>query len=145
MKLHDTTDVLIGGYMSKDAAEEDYNAVLDSGGDLQGIVVVSQGPRGQPVGRADRPYGARGGARASAPSGSPSGCPRRRCSLPPRSGRRWAPARASCCISKTADKIGEQAGETIPLGGAGLIVAYSHSEADEGRARGDARRAEGRR
>ena len=32
---------------------------------------------------------------------------------------------------KAADKIGEQAGETIPLGGAGLIVAYSHSEADQ--------------
>ena len=32
---------------------------------------------------------------------------------------------------KTADKLGEQAGETIPLGGAGLIVAYSHSEADK--------------
>ena len=31
---------------------------------------------------------------------------------------------------KTADKIGEQAGETIPLGGAGLIVAYSHSESE---------------
>ena len=42
MKLHDTTDVLIGGYLSKDAAEEDYNAVLDSGGDLQGAVVVSK-------------------------------------------------------------------------------------------------------
>ena len=30
---------------------------------------------------------------------------------------------------KIAGKLGEQAGETIPLGGAGLIVAYSHSEA----------------
>ena len=28
-------------------------------------------------------------------------------------------------------KIGEQAGETIPLGGAGLIVVYSKSEADK--------------
>ncbi len=32
---------------------------------------------------------------------------------------------------KTAGKIGEQAGETIPIGGAGLIVAYSHSEAEK--------------
>ena len=32
---------------------------------------------------------------------------------------------------KAADKIGEQAGETIPLGGAGLIVAYSQSEAEK--------------
>ena len=42
MKLHDTIDVLIGGYLSKDAAEEDYNAVLDCGGHLQGAVVVSK-------------------------------------------------------------------------------------------------------
>ncbi len=32
---------------------------------------------------------------------------------------------------KVGSKIGEQAGETIPLGGAGLIVAYSHSEANK--------------
>ena len=42
MKLHDTIDVLIGGYLSKDAAEEDYNAVLNCGGDLQGAVIVSK-------------------------------------------------------------------------------------------------------
>jgi len=30
---------------------------------------------------------------------------------------------------EVAGKLGEQARETIPLGGAGLIVAYSHSEA----------------
>jgi uncharacterized membrane protein len=32
---------------------------------------------------------------------------------------------------KAAGKIGEQAGETIPLGGAGLIVVYSRSEAEK--------------
>ena len=42
MKLHDTIDVLIGGYLSRDAAEEDYNAVLNCGGHLQGAVVVSK-------------------------------------------------------------------------------------------------------
>ena len=30
---------------------------------------------------------------------------------------------------KSASKIEEQAGETIPIGGAGLIVAYPHSAA----------------
>ena len=30
---------------------------------------------------------------------------------------------------KTSEKIEEQAGQTIPIGGAGLIVAYSHEEA----------------
>jgi hypothetical protein len=32
---------------------------------------------------------------------------------------------------KVKGKIGEQAGETIPLGGAGLIVAYSQAEASK--------------
>ena len=31
--------------------------------------------------------------------------------------------------NKTAKELGEKAGATIPIGGAGLIVAYSHSEA----------------
>src|SRR5665811_2610028 len=38
----DTIDVLIGGYLSKDAAEEDYNAVRECGGHLQGAVIVSK-------------------------------------------------------------------------------------------------------
>src|SRR6185369_11863180 len=36
----ETTDVLIGGYLSKDAANDDYEAVLHSGGYLHGAVVV---------------------------------------------------------------------------------------------------------
>ena len=43
MKFDDeTTDVLIGGYMSADAAKDDYEAVLASGGYLHGAVVVSK-------------------------------------------------------------------------------------------------------
>ena len=30
---------------------------------------------------------------------------------------------------EVSEKLGEQAGATIPIGGAGLVVAYSHSEA----------------
>ena len=33
--------------------------------------------------------------------------------------------------NKTAKTLGEKAGATIPIGGAGLIVAYSHSEAEK--------------
>ena len=47
MKFDDETiDVLIGGYMSKDAAHEDYEAVLTSGGHLHGAVVVSKDLQG---------------------------------------------------------------------------------------------------
>jgi hypothetical protein len=43
MKFDDeTTDVLIGGYLSQDAAQDDYQAALASGGYLHGAVVVSK-------------------------------------------------------------------------------------------------------
>ncbi len=43
MKIDDeTTDVLIGGYLSSEAAHEDYEAVLGCGERLWGSVVVSK-------------------------------------------------------------------------------------------------------
>ena len=60
MKLHDTIDVLIGGYMSKDAEEEDYDAVLKCGAQLREWR-SSPGPARRPVGRGDRSHGSRGG------------------------------------------------------------------------------------
>jgi hypothetical protein len=39
--------VLIGGYLSKDAAMEDYEAVRKSGGYLHGAVVVSKDLEGK--------------------------------------------------------------------------------------------------
>ena len=50
MKLHDTIDVLIGGYMSKDAAEEDYEAVLQQRRRPAGNGARRQGPGGRAVG-----------------------------------------------------------------------------------------------
>ena len=38
----ETIDVLIGGYLSKDAAMEDYESVLGCGGYLHGAVVVTK-------------------------------------------------------------------------------------------------------
>ena len=38
----ETIDVLIGGYLSKDAAIEDYESVLGCGGYLHGAVVVTK-------------------------------------------------------------------------------------------------------
>ena len=58
----ETTDVLIGGYLSTDAAHEDYEAVLELRGPTLGRRRGQQGPRGQPLGRGDRPHG-RGGRR----------------------------------------------------------------------------------
>jgi hypothetical protein len=98
MKFDDeTTDVLIGGYLSKNAAQDDYEAALGSGGYLHGAVVVSKDLKGNlSVEQTD--HMVREGA-ASAPSASPSACSRRHCSPRPRSARPWAPEPANCCTT----------------------------------------------
>jgi hypothetical protein len=51
MRIDDeTTDVLIGGYLSKEAAKDDYEAALASGGYLHGAVVVSEDLEGSVFG-----------------------------------------------------------------------------------------------
>ena len=42
----ETIDVLIGGYLSREAAMEDYESVLGSGGYLHGAVVVTKDVKG---------------------------------------------------------------------------------------------------
>ena len=43
----ETIDVLIGGYLSKDAAMQDYESVLGCGGYLHGAVVVTKSLEGE--------------------------------------------------------------------------------------------------
>jgi uncharacterized membrane protein len=130
MKLDDeTTDVLIGGYLSKDAAEEDYNAVLAAGAPLLGAVVVRKDLEGElSVEQTDHMVAE--GAAGLGAVGFAVGL-----FAPP-----LLAATAVCAVigagagkllhHKTADKLGEQAGATIPIGGAGLIVAYHHAHSE---------------
>ena len=128
MKRHDTIDVLIGGYLSKDAAEEDYNAVLECGGHLQGAVVVSKDLEGNlSVEQTD--HMVREGAAGLGAVGFAVGLFAPPLLAATAIGGALGAGVGKLAHSKAADKIGEQAGETIPLGGAGLIVAYSRSEA----------------
>ena len=128
IKLHDTIDVLIGGYLSKDAAEEDYNAVLDCGADLQGAVVVSKDLEGNlSVEQTD--HMVREGAEGLGAVGFAVGLFAPPLLAATAVGAAMGAGAGKLMHHRTADKIGDQAGETIPLGGAGLIVAYSHSEA----------------
>ena len=81
----ETTDVLIGGYLSTEAAHEDYESVLNCGADIMGAVVVSKDLEGNlSVEQTDHMVeeGAEGlGARRV----RRRPCSRRRCSRPPRS------------------------------------------------------------
>ena len=128
MKLHDTIDVLIGGYLSTDAAEEDYNAVRDCGGHLQGAVVFSKDLEGN-LSVHETDHMVREGAEGVGAAGFALGLFAPPLLAATAVGAALGAGAGALLHHKTVDKLGEQAGETIPLGGAGLIVAYSHSEA----------------
>jgi uncharacterized membrane protein len=130
MKLHDTIDVLIGGYLSKDAAEEDYHAVRDCGGHLQGAVVVSNSLEGE-LSVEETDHMVRDGAAGVGAAGFALGLFAPPLLAATAIGAAIGAAGGELLHHKAAGKIGEQAGETIPIGGAGLIVAYSHSEAEK--------------
>jgi arylsulfatase len=127
---NESTHVLIGGYMSKDAAEEDYEAVLASGGEVQGMALVAKALDGKlSVVQTDR-MASRGAAGLGA-VGFAIGLAAPPLLAATAIGAALGGGAGKLLHEKTADKIGEQAGETIPLGGAGLIVAYSSSEAEK--------------
>ena len=130
MRLHDTIDVLIGGYLSKEAAEEDYNAVLGCGGELQGMALVAKGLDGE-LSIEETDHVVREAAGGLGAVGFAVGLAAPPLLAATAVGAALGAGAGDLLHHKIAGKLGEQAGETIPLGGAGLIVAYSHSEADK--------------
>ena len=136
----ETTDVLIGGYLSTDAAHEDYDAVLNCGARLWGAVVVSKDLEGN-LSVEETDHAVEEGAAGLAGSASWSACSPRRCWPPRPSARPSAPPAARCSTRSSATASAKKAGDTIPIGGAGLIVAYPRSAAETGRTRGHPRRA----
>jgi len=124
----ETIDVLIGGYMSKDAADDDYQAVIDSWGYLHGAVVVSKDLEGN-LAVEESDHMVREGAEGLGAVGFVVGL-----FAPPLLaatvvGAVIGGATGKVLHHKTESKLEQQAGTTIPLGGAGLIVAYPHSAA----------------
>lgn len=130
MKFDDeTTDVLVGGYLSKDAAYDDYEAALASGGYLHGAVVVSKDLEGN-VSVEQTDHMVREGAAGLGAVGFAVGL----FAAPPllaatAIGAAMGAGAGKLLHRRTASKLEEQAGATIPIGGAGLILAYPHSAA----------------
>ena len=129
MKFDDKMiDVLIGGYMSKDAAEQDYEAVLACGGYLHGAAVISKDLNGNlSVEQTD--HMVREGAAGLGAVGFAVGL-----FAPPLLAATAVGAALGAAVGKllhhrTASTLQDQAGQTIPIGGAGLIVAYPRSAA----------------
>ena len=129
MKIHDTIDVLIGGYMSKDAAEDDYKAVLDSGAHLQGMALVAKDLEGN-LSVEETDHMVREGAAGLGVAGLAIGLAAPPLLLTTAVGAALGAGAGELLHHKSAEKISEQAGETIPIGGAGLIVIYSSTEAE---------------
>ena len=125
-----TIDVLIGGYLSADAAHEDYEAVLNSGGELQGAVVVAKDLEGSlSVEQTDHMI--REGAEGLAAVGFVVGLFAPPLLAATAIGAALGAVGGKALHKKTSSKIEEQAGETIPIGGAGLIIAYEHEQAEK--------------
>ena len=121
-------DVLIGGYLSTDAAHDDYAAVLASGGYLHGAVVVSKDLKGNlSVEQSD--HMVREGAAGLGAVGFAVGLFAPPLLAATAVGAVIGAATGKALHHKTESKLEEQVGATIPVGGAGLIVAYPHSAA----------------
>lgn len=125
----ETIDVLIGGYLSTAAAHEDYEAVLGCGARLWGAVVVSKDLEGN-LSIEQTDHTVEEGAAGLASVGFVVGL-----FAPPLLAATAIGAALGAIGGKALhEKIGSgieaSAGETIPIGGAGLIVAYPHAAAD---------------
>ena len=124
-----TIDVLIGGYLSNEAAQEDYEAVLNCDARIEGAVVVSKDLEGNlSVEQSDRMV--EKGAAGLASVGFVVGLFAPPLLAATAVGAALGAVGGKVLHEKTGSKIEESAGETIPLGGAGLIVAYRHEVAE---------------
>jgi uncharacterized membrane protein len=125
----ETTDVLIGGYMSTDAAKEDYEAVLDCGARLWGAVVVSKDLEGN-VSVEQTDHMVEEGAAGLASVGFVVGLFAPPLLAATAIGAAIGAVGGKALHRRTGSKIEESAGKTIPIGGAGLIVAFKHTDAE---------------
>ncbi len=123
---NETIDVLIGGYLSRDAAKEDYEAVLASGGYLHGAVVVNKDLEGNlSVEQTD--HMVREGAAGLGAVGFAVGLFAPPLLAATAVGAAIGAGAGKLLHHRTAGKLEEQAGAAMPIGGAGLIVAYPRS------------------
>jgi uncharacterized membrane protein len=127
---HEPTDVLFAAYLYPDPARLDFQAVLDAGVRIEGAVCVSRDHAGE-LHIEEKDHLARQDAEVLGGVGLTVGL-----FASPRLLAMGAGAAIGGGLGEFADlgledKIAEQAGKTIPFDGAGLIVAYPRSSADE--------------
>ena|SRR5438034_3838409 len=126
----DATDVMIAGYITPEPALLDYEALVDSGAKIDGAVCITRDLQGNTTVH-ETDHLARGGAKVLGGAGFVIGL-----AAPPLLAATAIGAAAGGVVGKAASskvksKIEEEAEQTIPWGGAGVIVAYPRASADE--------------
>ncbi|NJN53316.1 MAG: DUF1269 domain-containing protein [Anaerolineae bacterium] len=120
-----TIDVLIAGYLNRELALLDYQAVLDSGAKYEGVVCMHRDLEGN-TSIEETDHLKRGGAKALGAAGFVVGLFAPPLLLTTAVGAAFGAGVGQVAHSKVKSKLEEQAAQTIPWGGAGLIVAYPH-------------------
>ena len=126
----ETTDVLIGGYLSTEAAHEDYESVLGCGEHLWGAVVVSKDLKGD-VTLEQTDNTVKEGAVGLGGVGFVVGLFAPPLLAATAIGAALGAVGGSALHKKIGSQVEKMAEETIPIGGAGLIVAYPHSSTEK--------------
>jgi uncharacterized membrane protein len=124
-----TVDVLMGGYLSKDAAQEDFEAVQACGAPLLGLVVVSKALDGT-MEIEQHDHIVKEGAMALGGAGFIVGLFAPPVLIATAVGAVVGAGVGKIIHKKVETKLEEQAEQTIPIGGAGLIVVYEHKHAE---------------
>jgi uncharacterized membrane protein len=126
----DPTEVLIGSHPSTGAAHEDYESVLDCGAEIMGAVVVSKDFEGNlSVEQTD--HMVKEGVEGLGAVGFAVGLFAPSLLAAIAIGAVIGAGAGKVLHKETGSMLEEEAGKTIPIGGAGLIVAYKHDLAEK--------------
>jgi uncharacterized membrane protein len=126
----EVTDVLIGGYLSTQAAHEDYESVLNCGERLWGAVVVSKDLEGI-VSLEQTDHTVEEGAVGLGGVGLVVGLFAPPLLAATAIGAALGAVGGKALHKKIGSQVEKMAEETIPIGGAGLIVACPHSATEK--------------
>ena len=126
---HEPTDVLIGAYMDTAPAKDDYQAVIDSGAKIEGAVCVSRDHAGE-LHVEETDHMAKKGAEVLGGVGLVVGLFAPPLLLATAIGAAIGAGVGELAHHEVKSKLEKQAFDTIPYGGAALVVAYPRSSGD---------------
>ena len=126
----ETVDVLMGGYLSKQAARDDFEAVQATKAPLHGLVILSKDLDGT-LEVEQHDHIVKKTATKVGAAGFVVGLFAPPVLVATAVGAVIGAGAGKIAQGKVESSLEEQAQETIPIGGAGLIVVYDHQHAYE--------------